>query len=80
MGKLHECSEMAKWERWENSEVALSERWESSKVAIWERREGSEMARKERWESSEVARLKVPCFIQGWGVQGETKISSFCFC
>ena len=79
MGKLHECSEMARWERWKNSEVALSERLESSKVAIWERWEGSEMARKERWESSEVARLKVPCFIQWWGVQCETKISSFCF-
>ena len=40
------------------------------------------MARLERWEiweSSEVARWEVPGFIQGWGMQGESKISSFCF-
>ena len=31
-------SEVARWERWENSEVAQSERWEGTEVAIWERR------------------------------------------
>ena len=41
--------------------------------------EGSEMARQERRDSSEVTRWEIPCFIQGWGTQGETKILSFCF-
>ena len=68
MGKVYELSEVARWERWENSEVAQWERWE-----------GSEMARWERWETSDVASGKIPCFIQGWGTQGETKVSSFCF-
>ena len=72
---------MARWEKWENSEVSQSKRWEGSEVAIWERcvQEGSKIARQERWESSEVARWKIPCFIQVWGTQGETKISSFYF-
>ena len=51
-------------------------------MASWERWAGSEMARVERWEiweSREVARWEVPGFIQGWGMQGESKISSFCF-
>ena len=37
MGKVCEWSEVARWERWENSEVAQSERWEGTEVAIWER-------------------------------------------
>ena len=37
------------------------------------------MARSERRESSEVVRWEVPGFIQGWGTQGESKISPFCF-
>ena len=37
------------------------------------------MARWERWKSSEVARSEVPGFIQGWMLQGESKISSVCF-
>ena len=37
VGKVYELSEVARWERWENSEVAQSERWEDSEVAIWER-------------------------------------------
>ena len=32
---MHEGSEVARWERWENSEVARSERWEGSEVASW---------------------------------------------
>ena len=40
VGKVCEWSEVARWERWENSEVARSERWERNEVAIWERREG----------------------------------------
>ena len=36
MGKVHEDSEVASWERWEGSEVARWERWESSEVARWE--------------------------------------------
>ena len=40
---------------------------------------GCETARQERWESSEVARWEILCFIHGWGMQGETKISSFYF-
>ena len=71
---------MARWERWENSEVAQSERWEGSEVAAKVGRGGGcETARQERWESSEVARWEILCFIHGWGTQGETKISSFCF-
>ena len=41
--------------------------------------EDREMARQERWESSEVSRWEICCFIQGWEMQGETKISSFRF-
>ena len=37
MGKVCGWSEVARWERWENSEVAQSERWEGTEVAIWER-------------------------------------------
>ena len=37
VGKVCEWSEVARWERWENSEVAQSERWEGTEVAIWER-------------------------------------------
>ena len=33
----------------------------------------------ERWESGEVRRWEVPGFIHRWGMQGESKISSFCF-
>ena len=40
MGKVCEWSEMARWERWENSEVAQSEMWEGNEVAIWERGRG----------------------------------------
>ena len=65
---MYELSEVARWERCENSEVAQWERWEGSEVAIWE-----------RWETSDAARWKVPCFIKGWGTQGETKVSPFCF-
>ena len=34
---MYEWSEVARWERWENSEVAQSDRREGSKVSIWER-------------------------------------------
>ena len=54
--------------RWEGSEVG--------KVAGWERWKGSEVA---RWENGEAERWEVPGFIQGWGTQDESKISSFCF-
>ena len=64
-------------------------RWHSGrdgKVVRWQFGKGggggggvSEMARWERWETSDVASGKIPCFIQGWGTQGETKVSSFCF-
>ena len=63
-----------------NSEVASSERLEGSEVARWERWErceGSEVARWKRWESSEVVRWEVPGFIQGWGMESQSKISSF---
>ena len=80
-----------RWERWEVSEVARWERWEGSKVekvgnvregnevARWERWEGSEVARWGRWKNGEVGRWEVSGFVQGWGMQGESKISSFCF-
>ena len=35
------------------------------------------MAREEGWESCEVTRWEIPFFIQGWGTQRQTKISSF---
>ena len=47
--------------------VARSGAWEKSKVGSWE-----------RWEGSEVEIWEVPGFIQGWGMQGESKIASFC--
>ena len=35
VGKVCEWSEVARWERWENSQVAQSERWErNNEVAI----------------------------------------------
>ena len=79
-------SEVAWWERWEDSEVGRQKRREGSAVAKWERREGNEVTRWKRWEGSEVARWEsgemrrweVPGYIQGWGMQGESKISSFC--
>ena len=40
VGKVCEWSEVARWERWENSEVTRSERWERNEVAICGRREG----------------------------------------
>ena len=54
-------------------------RWEGSEVVRWERWEGSEVARWESWENGEAERWEVPGFIQGWGTQDESKISSFCF-
>ena len=52
---------------------------EGNKVARWERWEGNEVARWGRWESGEVRRWGVPGFVQGWGMQADSKISSFCF-
>ena len=63
-----EVREVGRWGKWEGSEMARWKRWKSSEVARWERRENGET---ERWE--------VPGFIQGWGTQHESKISSFCF-
>ena len=57
--------------RWEGSEVG--------KVAEWERWKGSEVARWERWENGEAERWEVTGFIQGFGSQDESKISSFYF-
>ena len=34
MGKVYRWSEVARWQRWENSEVKRSERRESNDVAI----------------------------------------------
>ena len=48
-------------------------------MAGWERWKGSEVTRWENWENGEAERWKVPGFIQGWGTQDESKISSFCF-
>ena len=45
VGKVCEWSEVARWERWENSEVARSERWEHNEVATLERWEGGEQRR-----------------------------------
>ena len=44
MGKVCEWSEVARWERWENSEMVRRERWENSEVAQSERWERNEMA------------------------------------
>ena len=53
--------------------------WEVGEVERWERWKGNEVARWERQESCEVGRWEVPGFIQEWGIQGESKILSFCF-
>ena len=37
------------------------------------------LGRWERWESVGVGKWEVPGFIQGWGRQSGSKISSFCF-
>ena len=42
----------------------------------WERWEGYEVG---KVDSSEMARWEVPGFIQEWGMQGESWISSFSF-
>ena len=68
MGKVREGNKVGSWERWEGSKVARWGRWEGSEVARWG-----------RWESGEVGRWGVPGFVQGWGMQGDSKISSFCF-
>ena len=60
----------------EGSEVGM---WEGSEVARWERCKSGEVARWERRESGEVRRWEVPGFFQGWQMQVESKISSFCF-
>ena len=68
--------QLGRWKRWDGSEVASLERWEGSDTASWERWEDVKVA---RWESSEVARRGVNGYIQGWIMQGESKISSSCF-
>ena len=73
--------------RWEGGRGGRIVRWHSRRggtVVRWQFGKGggggvSEMTRRERWETSDVARWEIPCFIQGWGTQGETKVSSFCF-
>ena len=37
MVKVCECSEVERWERWENREMTQLERWERNEVATWER-------------------------------------------
>ena len=54
-------------------------RWEIGELGRWERWKGNEVVRWKRQESGEVGRWEVPGLIQGWGTQGESKISSFCF-
>ena len=71
-----EGRQLGRWKRWDGSEVASLERWEGSDTASWERWEDGKVA---RWESSEVARREVNGYIQGWIMQGESKISSSCF-
>ena len=80
-----ESSELRRWERcvsglrWQVGKGGRIVRWHSQrgrKVVRWQKGEGAvEMARWEIWENSEVARWEIPCFIQGWRKQGETKIS-----
>ena len=63
-GKVCEWSEVAQWERWENSEVARSERSKRNEVAIWERWEGSEQRRWDPiWEQNCVVLLQGSTFI-----------------
>ena len=50
---------------------------EGNKVARWERWEGSEVARWGRWESGAVRRWAIPGFVQGWRMQGDSKIPSY---
>ena len=78
-------SELGRWERAEGSELGRWERcvtvvrWQSGKGGRIVRWKSSEVARWEGWYSSEVVTWEVPIFIQEWGTQGESKISSFCF-
>ena len=49
---------------------------EGNEAAGQERQKGSEVV---RWESDEMRRWEAPGFFQGWGMQGESKISPFLF-
>ena len=42
---MHEGSEVARCERWENSEVTKSERWGGSEVASWKGEKGGRVVR-----------------------------------
>ena len=53
--------------------------WEVGEVKRWKRWKDNEVAKWERQNNGEVGRWEVPGFIQGWGTQGESNISSFCF-
>ena len=44
VGKVCEWSEVARWERWENSEVAWSEKWD---VMRWQFGKGSRVVSRE---------------------------------
>ena len=65
--------------RWHSQRGEKVVRLQFGKVCGGEGGGCSEMVRQERWEISEVARWEIPCFIQGWGIQAEAKVSSFCF-
>ena len=61
-------------ERWEGSDLAKWEVWESGKAGKleeWQAGKGGRRAKLEKWEG--------PDFIQGLGVQGESKTSCSCF-
>ena len=84
LGKRERCMSRVRWQGGKGGRIARCHSRRGGKVVRWQFgkgvwRGGSEMARQERLESSEAARWEIPCFIHVWGMQGETKISSFCF-
>ena len=59
-------------------------RWQGRKsggIVRWHSRKGGKVVRSQGKKDGrvQVARQEIPCFIQRWGAQDETKISSFCF-
>ena len=69
--------------RWERCMSGV--RWQGGKggrIVRWHSQRGGKVV---RWQFgkdgrvSEMARREIPCVIQQWGTQGETKILPFCF-
>ena len=75
-----------RWQGGKGGRIVRWHSWRGGKVVRWQfgKNGGGGGRGGVRWQggkdgSGEVARWEIPCFIQGWGTQVETQISSFCF-